>query len=220
MDAIPVSLAVNGRPVRTARHRLLIHLLRELGVRVPTLCHDDRLTPYGGCRLCVVERVDGGGELVPACSTRVQDGMVIETDSPAVIESRQQQLQLLALNHRMECPVCERNSDCRLQDLIYEIGVPNDLLPFEFTPGARDDQSPVINRDPAKCVVCGRCVRLCEEVQGVAALGFVGRGLETRVAPFLDRPLDCEFCGQCVNACPVGALVARPYASLVPTWQR
>jgi predicted molibdopterin-dependent oxidoreductase YjgC len=220
LDAIPVSLTINGRPVRAARHRLLIHLLDDLGVRVPTLCHDDRLTPYGGCRLCVVERRDGSGSLVPACSTRVQDGMVIETDGRAVVESRQQQLQLLVLNHRMECPVCERNADCRLQDLVSEIGVPEDVLPFDFEPADRDRQSPVIIRDPGKCVVCGRCVRLCEEVQGVAALGFLGRGIETRVAPFLDRPLDCEFCGQCVNACPVGALVAQPYASDVPVWQR
>ncbi|MCU0302936.1 MAG: molybdopterin-dependent oxidoreductase [Thermoanaerobaculales bacterium] len=220
MDAPAVSLSVNGRPVTTPRHRLLLEVLRELGVRVPTLCHDDRLAPYGGCRLCVVERKDGAGGLVPACSTPVQDGMVIETDSPAVVESRQQQLQLLALNHRMDCPVCERGSDCRLQDLIHEIGIPEDTLPFDFAPVPRDETSPVIIRDPSRCVVCGRCVRLCEEVQGVAALGFVGRGLTTRVAPFLDRPLDCEFCGQCVNACPVGALVARPYASTVPAWQR
>jgi len=220
MDDTPVSLTVNGRPVRTARHRLLIHVCTDLGIRVPTLCHDDRLTPYGGCRLCVVERVDGSGELVPACSTRIQDGMVIETDSPAVIEARQQQLQLLTLNHRMECPVCERNADCRLQDLIHEIGLPDDFLPFEIEPAPRDESSPVIIRDPGRCVVCGRCVRLCEEVQGVAALAFIGRGIGTRVGTFLDGPLDCEFCGQCVNACPVGALVARPYVSPVPAWQR
>jgi len=220
MNAIRVSLTVNGRPVRTARQRLLIHVLRELGIQVPTLCHDDRLTPYGGCRLCIVERVDGPGGLVPSCSTRVQDGMVISTDSPAVVESRQQQLQLLVLDHRMECPVCERNTDCRLQDLVHEIGIPDDILPFDFKPAPRDEDSPVIIRDPGKCVVCGRCVRLCEEVQGVAALALLGRGIDTHVTTFLDRPLDCEFCGQCVNACPVGALVAQPYVSPVPAWQR
>lgn len=220
MDMTPVSLTVDGRPVRTARRRLLIHVLRELGIQVPTLCHDDRLTPYGGCRLCVVERVDGPGGLVPACSTRIQDGMVISTGSPSVVESRQQQLQLLILNHRMECPVCDRNTDCRLQDLVHEIGIPVDILPFDFDPAPRDAASPVIIRDPGKCVVCGRCVRLCEEVQGVAALALMGRGIETHVATFRNRPLDCEFCGQCVNACPVGALVAQPYISPVPAWRR
>ena len=220
MESLPISLTVNGRPVRVPRGRLLIHVLADLGIRVPTLCHDDRLTPYGGCRLCVVERTDGSGSLVPACSTRVQEGMVIETDSPGVIESRQQQLQLLLLNHRLECPVCERNSDCRLQDLVHEIGVPEEALPFETEPVPRDESSPVIIRDPAKCVVCGRCVRLCEEVQGVAALGMMGRGIGARVEPFLNQSLDCEYCGQCVNACPVGALVARPYAVDLPVWQR
>jgi len=220
MDTLPVSLVIDGKPVRVPRHRLLIHVLRELGIQVPTLCHDDRLTPHGGCRLCVVERTDGSGSLVPACSTRVQEGMVIETESPAVIESRQQQLQLLVLNHRMECPVCERHSDCRLQDLIHQIGIPDDVFPFEMEAMPRDETSPVIIRDPGKCVVCGRCVRLCEEVQGVAALGVLGRGIETRVAPFLDQSLDCEFCGQCVNACPVGALVAQPYTAGVAAWQR
>jgi len=216
----PISFTVNGSRVQSRAGRLLIHVLREQGFRVPTLCHDDRLTPYGGCRMCVVERLDGPGGLVPACSTPVHEGMVVQTDSPAVVESRQQQLQLLVLNHRMDCPVCERNSDCRLQDLVHEIGVPEDRLPFEYAPAPRDEHSPVIVRDPGKCIVCGRCVRLCEEVQGVAAITFAGRGIDTHVATFLDRPLDCEFCGQCVNACPVAALVARPYADPVPAWQR
>ncbi len=216
----PVSLIVDGRPVRSAQRRLLIHVLRDQGIRVPTLCHDDRLAPYSGCRMCVVERLDGPAGLVPACSTRVQDGMIISTTGEAVIEARRQQLQLIVLNHRMECPVCERNSDCRLQDLVHEIGVPDEVLPFRARPAGRDDSSPMIIRDTARCIVCGRCVRLCEEVQGVAALTFSGRGIETRVATFADRPLDCEFCGQCVNACPVGALIARPYTSSIPVWQR
>ncbi len=215
-----ITLTVNGREIQASRDRLLIHVLRELEVRVPTLCHDDRLTPYGGCRLCVVERRDGRGGLVPACSTPVQPGMVIETDTDAVVTSRQKQLQLLVLNHRMECPVCERRGDCRFQDLLYEIGTPEDPLPFERAAGVRDTSSPVIERDPEKCLVCGRCVRLCEEVQGVAAIGVVDRGLDSRVTTFEDRPLDCEFCGQCVNACPVGALVARPWVSEVPPWMR
>lgn len=215
-----VSLTINGRRVAAAPDRLLIHVLQEHGMRVPTLCHDERLTPYGGCRLCVVERRDGRGGLVPACSTPVQPGMVIETDSPRVVASRRSQLQLLVLNHRLECPTCERSGDCRFQDLLYEIGIPDEVLPFDRRVAPRDVASPVIERDPEKCIVCGRCVRLCEEVQGVAAIGLVNRGLATRVATFGDRPLDCEFCGQCVNACPVGALTARPYRSEVPVWQR
>ncbi len=215
-----VSVTVDGREVEASTDRLLIDVLRDLGVRVPTLCHDERLTPYGGCRLCVVERTDGRGGLVPACSTPIQRGMVIQTGTSRVLESRRQQLQLLVLNHRMECPTCERSGDCRFQDLLYEIGTPEEPLPFELVRGPRDTGSPVIERDPEKCIVCGRCVRLCDEVQGVGAIGLVDRGLGARVTTFDGRPLDCEFCGQCVNACPVGALVARPYVSEVPVWQR
>jgi predicted molibdopterin-dependent oxidoreductase YjgC len=221
-DVVPerFSITVNGERAEVPAGTTLLDALRKLGVRVPTLCHDDRLTPYGGCRLCVVARRDGRGGLVPACATPVQRGMVVETHAPEVVASRKRQLQLLALDHRMECPVCERKGDCRLQDLVHEYGSPGDELPFERKKAPRDVKSRVIVRDPEKCIVCGRCVRICDEVQGVAAIGIVNRGHATRVSTFLERPLDCEFCGQCVNACPVAALVARPYVSDIPVWQR
>ncbi|MCG6964557.1 MAG: molybdopterin-dependent oxidoreductase [Acidobacteria bacterium] len=215
-----VPITVNGEQFEASSGTSILELLRGLGIHVPTLCHDDRLTPYGGCRLCLVERRDGRGGLLPACSTPVQRGMVIETDTTEVIEARRRQLQLLVLDHRMECPVCEKNGDCRLQDLVFEYGVSDQVLPFERRRVPLDDRSPVIVRDPEKCILCGLCVRLCDEVQGVAEVGIVNRGLEARVATLLDRPLDCEFCGQCVNSCPVGALSARPYHSEVPAWLR
>jgi formate dehydrogenase alpha subunit len=215
-----LTITVNGKETEVPPGEMLLDSLRNLGIVVPTLCHDDRLTPYGGCRLCVVARRDGRGGLVASCSTPVQRGMVVETDPPEVIESRRRQLQLLVLNHRMECPVCDRRGDCRLQDLVYEYGSPEDQVPFQRQEAPIDRKSPVIVRDNEKCIVCGRCVRICDEVQGVAAIGIIKRGLEARVSTLLDRPLDCEFCGQCVNACPVGALVARPYVSDVPAWQR
>jgi len=220
MASEQLTIMVNGKETPATAGTLLLHVLRDAGVVVPTLCHDERLTPYGGCRLCVVARRDGRGGLVPSCSTPVQRGMEIETDAPEVIESRRKQLQLLVLNHRMECPVCERQGDCRFQDLIYEYGSPEDPLPFERVAMPRDVGSRVVVRDPEKCIICGKCVRICDEIQGVAAIGLVNRGLQAHVATLLERPLDCEFCGQCVNACPVGALVARPYTSDVPVWQR
>jgi len=215
-----LTITVNGKQCAAAPGAMLLGVLRNLGIAVPTLCHDERLTPYGGCRLCVVARRDGRGGLVPACSTPVERGMVIDTDVDEVLESRRRQLQLLALNHRMECPVCERNGDCRLQDLIHEYGIPADPLPFERMRAPRDLKSRVIVRDPEKCVFCGKCARICDEIQGVAAIGIIERGFDARISTLLERPLDCEFCGQCVNACPVGALVARPYVSDVPAWQR
>ena len=220
MDGQMVTITVNGQEVEAETGAGLLDVLRGQGLDIPTLCHDDRLTPFGGCRLCVVERKDGRGGLIPACSTPVQRGMSIETESEEVIESRRRNLQLLVVNHRMECPVCERSGDCRFQELIYLYGVPEEQLLFERIRHPRDEDSPVIVRDPEKCILCGKCVRLCDEVQGVAEIGLVSRGLEAVVTTMLDRPLDCEFCGQCVNACPVGALIARPYVNEIPAWLR
>ncbi len=220
MSGDAVQITVNGRTLEAPKGARLLDVLEQNGIRVPTLCDDPRLTPYGGCRLCLVVRRDGRGGLVPACSTPVQRGMQVETETPEVAAARRQQLQLLLLDHRMECPACERNGECRLQELVYRYGLPEQPVPFQRVSRPCDTGSPVIMRDPEKCVLCGRCVRLCEEVQGVAEIGLVNRGLESRVATLLDRPLSCELCGQCVNACPVGALVARPYRSEVPSWLR
>jgi len=214
------TITIDGVQVEAPSGELLIHVIRRQGIDLPTLCHDDRLAPYGSCRLCVVSRTDGRGGMVTACSTPVQSGMIIETESEEVVASRRRQLQLLALNHRMECPVCDRRGDCRFQDLIFRYGTPEQALPFDLVRNPRNEVSPVISRDPEKCILCGRCVRLCDEVQGVAAIGIMHRGLQAKVGTLLDRALDCEFCGQCVNACPVGALVARPHLGEAPVHLR
>jgi predicted molibdopterin-dependent oxidoreductase YjgC len=215
-----VTFNVNGHSVTAPAGEQLLAALRRIGIDVPTLCHDERLTPYGGCRICLVARRDGPAGLVPACCTPVQRNMEIETDTPDVLEARRQQLKLLVLDHRMECPVCERSGDCRFQDLIYEYGVDQDASTFARPSRPPDLNSPIIVRDPEKCVLCTRCVRLCDEVQGVGEISIVGRGMRAQVASADLQPLDCEFCGQCVNACPVGALFARPYVHETPVWQR
>jgi predicted molibdopterin-dependent oxidoreductase YjgC len=215
-----ILITVNGQPVEVPAGLTLLEALRRHGIELPTLCHDERLTPYGGCRMCVVARLDGRPGLVPACSTPVLPGMKIDTEAPEVHEARRRQLQLILLNHRMECPVCERTGDCRLQDLVFEYGGDESRLPFDLVRRPRDEASPLIVRDPEKCILCAKCVRLCDEVQGVAAIGVIGRGLEARVSTWLDGPLECEFCGQCVDACPVAALTIPSFASDIPAWQR
>jgi len=215
-----VTITVDGEEVEARLGSNLLDVLRGLNLDIPTLCHDDRLTPYGGCRLCVVQRKDGRGGMIPTCSTPVQRGMIIDTETESVIEARRRNLQMLMLNHRMECPVCDRNGDCRFQELIYLYGVPEKQLPFELIRRPVDVSSPFILRDPEKCILCGKCVRLCDEIQGVGEIGLVHRGLEATVTTLLERPLDCEFCGQCVNACPVGALIVKPFISGIPAWMR
>lgn len=215
-----ITLEINGNRVAAETGETLLTVLRREGISIPTLCYDDRLAPHGGCRLCLVARRDGGQGLVASCHTPVQRGMVIETDSEDVMAARRRQLQLIILDHRMECPVCERAGDCRLQDLVYENGVEEQPLRFARPAGIRDTASPIIARDNEKCVLCSKCVRLCGEVQGIAEIGIMDRGLAAHVSTIGDRQLDCEFCGQCVHACPVGALVAKPFASNVPVWLR
>jgi predicted molibdopterin-dependent oxidoreductase YjgC len=215
-----VTLEINGNRVSAVIGETLLTVLRREGIKIPTLCYDERLAPHGGCRLCLVARRDGGQVLVASCHTPVQRGMVIETDSEDVIAARRRQLQLIILDHRMECPVCERAGDCRLQDLVYEHGVEEKPLRFARPAGIRDTASPIIARDNEKCVLCSKCVRLCSEVQGIGEVGIIDRGLTAHVSTIGDRQLDCEFCGQCVHACPVGALVAKPFASNVPVWLR
>jgi predicted molibdopterin-dependent oxidoreductase YjgC len=215
-----VTLDINGKRVTALTGETLLSVLRREGISVPTLCYDERLAPHGGCRMCLVARRDGGQGLVASCYTPVQRGMVIETDTEDVMAARRRQLQLLILDHRMECPVCERSGDCRLQDLVYEYGIEEAPLSFSRPTGLHDTASAVIARDNEKCVLCAKCVRLCSEVQGIDAIGIFDRGLTTHVSTAGNRPLDCEFCGQCVHACPVGALVAKPFVSDVPVWLR
>ncbi|MCP4896185.1 MAG: molybdopterin-dependent oxidoreductase [bacterium] len=213
------TIDVDGRSLVVRPGDLLLGLLQRHGIHVPTLCWDERLAPYGGCRLCVVARRDGPRGLVPSCSTPVEPGMVIETSAPDVVAARRQQLEMLTTTHRFDCPICERSGDCLLQDAVHTYGGLSDTFDHAEIAAPSDDEL-LIAHNPSRCILCGKCTRLCDEVQGVSAIGMVGRGLRARVTTFEGRPLDCEFCGQCVNACPVGALTARPFTFAVPFWLR
>ena len=147
-----------------------------MGVDIPTLCHDDRLEPYGACRLCLVE-VEGARGAVPACATKVGDGMVVQTHTEKIRKLRKFVLELLLSNHPLDCPVCEAAGDCRLQDYAYEYEV--NMSPWGWTPlefESRDDH-PNVARNPNRCILCGRCVRICRDVMGIGCWGFTNRGL-------------------------------------------
>ena len=213
-----ITLTIDGTEVEVARGSTILEAAQLAGIRIPTLCHDRRLVPFGAWRLCIVQQ-KGKTELLPSCFTPAKEGMEIITRSPEIFESRRLQLQLILLNHPMICPRCEKESDCALQSLVYEYGVEETLYPWERPAFPVDDVSPLLQRDANKCILCGRCVRICDEVQGVGELSFAQRGIRTTIDTDFHRPLQCEFCGQCLDTCPVGAITSNRFDYTTRVWE-
>lgn len=210
-------IEINGRPAEAHAGEMLLDVMRREGIRIPTLCQIDGLEPSGSCRLCAVE-VAGRPGLVPSCSAPVEAGMTVRSHSPRAVAARRTLVELLLNNHPDDCLYCPRHGDCRLQDLAEELGVRSRRFHGSHTRRPRDVSSPSIVRDPEKCVLCGKCVRVCEEIQGVAAIDLVGRGCHARVDTAFGEGLNvssCVNCGQCVMVCPTGALAEHSHLDAV-----
>lgn len=202
-------IEVNNKIIEAVPGETILSAVTRAGIKVPTLCYMKDLAPSGACRICVVE-VDGMRTLVPSCSYPVQEGMKIHTNSPRAIRARKTVIELLLANHPDDCLYCVRNGNCQLQSLAEEYGIRERHFPSsKKKEHMLDATSPSLIRDQAKCILCGKCVRVCEEVQNVAAIDFVKRGSKTVIAPAFEQSLNvssCINCGQCVLACPTGAL--------------
>ena len=218
MKSQTTKLKIDGIEVEVERGKMILEAAEAAGVRIPTLCHDRRLVPFGACRLCVVQQKGKKG-LQLACFTPVRDGMEIVTQSPEITESRKLQLQLILLNHPMICPRCEREGECALQSLVYEYGVEETQYPWEKIPLPEDTVSSLLQRDPNRCILCGRCVRICDEVQGIGELSFTERGIKSSIDTDFHRPLECEFCGQCLDTCPVAAITSDCFDYGTKAWE-
>lgn len=203
-----VTLTINGKEVTVPAGTRVLDAAREAGFFIPTFCHDPEIPGYGGCRICVVN-IKGARNLMASCVTEATNGMVIETESPDVVEARKTILELLLANHPLDCLTCEKNGDCRLQDYAYRYGIGQSSFKGEKHSYPLDNSNPYITRDLNKCILCGRCVRTCAEVEDRQVIDFAYRGFQTRVAPAMDTNLaesDCVSCARCVAVCPVGAL--------------
>ncbi len=203
-----ITIEANGRQIEAKRGEMLLSALRRAGIKVPTLCHIDGLPPTGACRMCVVE-IEGQANLVPSCAYPVQEGMKIQTHSPRALRARKTVVELLLANHPDDCLYCVRSGNCELQRLAEELGVRQRRYVGIKNDYKEDTSSPSIIRDPAKCILCGKCVRVCEEIQNVSAIDFVGRGSKSCVGTAFNQGLNvssCINCGQCVMVCPTGAL--------------
>lgn len=204
-----IRLEVNGREITAQKGETILNALRRHGMDVPTICNLEELSPTGACRMCVVE-VEGREHLVTACSFTVEEELTIRTHSPRVLRARKTNLELLLSNHPDDCLYCERNLMCELQSLAEKLNVKQRHISGKKRSWRIDRSSPAIVREPAKCILCGRCVRVCEEIMATSTLDFAGRGNELKISTSLSISLEesnCTACGQCLNACPTAALV-------------
>lgn len=203
-----VNITIDGIKARVPKEFTVLEAAKSLDINIPTLCHLKGLNEVGACRICVVE-VKGARILQASCVLPVSEGMDVKTCSPAVMDARRTILDLILSRHERECTTCSRNLNCELQKLCDEMGIDKVSFEGEKISYAVDEASPSIVRDQNKCILCGRCIAVCRDIQHTGAINFANRGIRTTVAPPYEKALtevNCINCGQCIKVCPVGAL--------------
>ena len=212
-----VTLSINNQKVVVPEDTTVLEAARQINVNIPTLCHLEGLENYGSCRICVVE-IEGEPRLSPSCMRTVSEGMEISTNSKRVLKARRMIIQLLLANHAENCPTCERSQNCELQQLAFELGVRENHFVNMVNKVPLDMSGPAIIRDPNKCISCGRCIRMCHQIQSVGAIDFMNHGTDIMVTTALNKGLgnvECINCGQCIHVCPVGAITEKPHVDAV-----
>lgn len=215
-----VNLTINGKQIQAEQGTTILEAARAAGIYIPTLCYHPELRPEGACRLCMVE-ASGARSLVASCVYPVSEGMVVKTNTANVREARKTVIELLLANHPKDCLSCQKSGDCELQKIAADLG----LRKIRFEGGETkahtiDCSNPSLVRDQEKCILCGRCIRICRDVQGMDVYSFAGRGFNTIVSTAFEHDLKdaaCTYCGQCASVCPTGAIVEKDDTEQV--WQ-
>lgn len=216
-----VKATIDGVAIEVEPGTTVLQAAKKAGINIPTLCYDSRLAPFGACRMCVVQVEQMGTRLVTACAAPVVEGWTIHTNNPLLKKIRSTVLEMLLIHHPLDCPVCDKAGECKLQRLAFEHGPDKNRLLYaqQRFSDPIDLRSPLIERDTNRCVLCGLCARICEEFQCVGEISFIRRGFASFIGTVYNRPLECEFCGQCVSVCPVGALTPRPFRNKIRAWE-
>jgi len=211
-DTTVVTFQINGQDVSARSDETILDIARQNNIDIPTLCYLEGLSGWGACRLCLVE-IKGTAKLLPACVTKVAEGMEVTTDSPRLLKYRRLVIELLFSERNHVCSVCVSNGHCELQGMAQKLGITHIDMPYRYPKLSFDASHDLFRLDHNRCILCTRCVRVCDEIEGAHTWDVKGRGVQAQVIIDLDQPWGesdtCTGCGKCVRVCPVGALTRK-----------
>src|SRR5438309_1275378 len=213
-----IKLKINEREVQVPQGTLVIEATRRMGIEVPSFCYYPGLSLQAACRMCLVE-VEKAPKLQTACTLVALEGMVVRTETDPVKAARKSMLEFLLTNHPLDCPVCDKGGECELQDMVFRYGADTSRFTEEKRHQPEQKWSEAVYYDAPRCILCFRCVRVCDEGMDVKALGVGQRGSQSVIIPNGEDHLDCEECGMCIDICPVGALTSGTYRYKTRPWE-
>ena len=211
MENKKINITVDGRAYQVTEGKTILEACEGIGIKIPSLCYLKDVSHNASCAICVVE-VKGARTLVRSCISNATEGMDVKTHSPLINQARTTNLELILANHPKDCLICERNGNCELQSLAATLGIKKTAFSKTKPVEKIDDTSLSLIRTPEKCILCGRCISVCSDVQTVYAIDFAGRGLRSKVSTYKDKGLGnvaCTNCGQCALVCPTAAIVEK-----------
>ncbi|MFQ5508149.1 MAG: molybdopterin-dependent oxidoreductase [Leptospirillia bacterium] len=214
-----ITVTINGQTIDVPKGTRIIQAAQQLGIEIPTFCYHPRMRPQASCRICTVEVTKPMNKMFMACSTEMMDGMEVDTESERTQADRRTNLDLLLTQHPLDCPVCDKGGECKLQDYSVKYGSIENPFATERKDFPEDIRSTLLDFNSNRCILCGACIQVCGDIQAVDAIGFSKRGFITIVGAPMGEPLDCEFCGQCMDVCPVGAITSRFSKYKFRPWQ-